>query len=264
MEYQSPDPYIEKKGTFYQCNLCASHLNSVGQVQSHIYGANHQSRLKAVKPVLQQAEANVNSTQQKFSTFSLNLESNLPQYVEKHRFGYKCACCDIPLNSDSQIMSHVAGAKHIKKATSFYDNNLISSRETKMEIENVGPPANDHNNAKMSSVTYNQNISNPVFSSDLPPYIERFEDQYKCECCNTILNSSSQIHSHVNGIRHIKTKLLYDANPALSAVKSDCGNLNGTKNEEESFDLYSNLKQINPDELMKSLKIIKANEAVIF
>ncbi|KFM83324.1 hypothetical protein X975_00057, partial [Stegodyphus mimosarum] len=37
----SLSPYVQNRGNFYICTLCAAHLNSSQQLQSHLYGSKH-------------------------------------------------------------------------------------------------------------------------------------------------------------------------------------------------------------------------------
>jgi len=129
-EDKNLEPFIEKKGFYYKCIICALSLNSLGQVRSHVAGENHKCRLRSRSSYEDTKSVASKVTNQSIDSSRpplASIQSNLDPFIIICGNVYKCTCCHLTLNSKLQAENHVSGAKH-KKEKSRNVNSGISEK----------------------------------------------------------------------------------------------------------------------------------------
>ncbi|XP_070560449.1 zinc finger matrin-type protein 3-like [Ptychodera flava] len=187
------------------CKICGVSFNSPTQAQSHYQGKNHAKKQKSL-----QAPAN-NTTE----------ESTVPKATKK----LICFVCNLTLNSEAQLESHVKSYKHQQKvlheqrAQKTLQGRWAARNGANTLLPNPGLgngtharigllPQNGHpNQHRMYPSMQALGLSPPMAKKPSPrpkdlAMVMTPSGKFYCACCDLMLNSEVQYRQHIQSKKH--------------------------------------------------------------
>ncbi|XP_077998345.1 zinc finger matrin-type protein 3-like isoform X2 [Glandiceps talaboti] len=207
-----PSPTLNTNGAMHTklassddfCKICGVSFNSPTQAQSHYQGKNHAKKQKSLQ---------------------MTTNNNTPVDVTTPKATKKLLCfvCNVTLNSEAQLESHIKSYKHQQKV-------LQEKRGTKAlqgrwgstngaSPHSIHPPTNGTGNGIPVGIRIVPQNTLPnqhgIFTSLSPPPAKKAPPRPKdlamvmtpsgkfyCACCDLMLNSEVQYRQHLQSKKH--------------------------------------------------------------